>query len=83
GKSSSSSDMVAALGKSDFGNDKDTEKSPVCGRCAEVTGPLGSVVVKIVDKCESCNSGHIDLSPAAFDKVAKRSVGELAAQWKF
>ncbi|KAI9592352.1 RlpA-like double-psi beta-barrel-protein domain-containing protein-containing protein [Syncephalis fuscata] len=85
GKSSSSSDMVAALAKSDFGGDYggNTEKSPTCGRCVEVTGPLGKVVVKIVDMCESCNSGHVDLSPVAFEKVAKKSAGKLTAQWKF
>ncbi|KAI9592339.1 RlpA-like double-psi beta-barrel-protein domain-containing protein-containing protein [Syncephalis fuscata] len=83
GVSSSKNDMVAALGESDFGSDKNTEDSSVCGRCAKVTGPLGSVVVKIVDKCESCNSGHIDLSPAAFAKVAKKKDGKLAAKWSF
>ncbi|KAI9592343.1 RlpA-like double-psi beta-barrel-protein domain-containing protein-containing protein, partial [Syncephalis fuscata] len=60
-----------------------TEKSPTCGRCVEVTGPLGKVVVKIVDMCSSCNSGHVDLSPVAFEKVAKKSAGKLTAQWKF
>ncbi|KAI8052209.1 RlpA-like double-psi beta-barrel-protein domain-containing protein-containing protein [Syncephalis plumigaleata] len=85
GKSSSSSDMVAALAKPDFGGDYggNTEKSPTCGRCVEVTGPKGSVVVKIVDMCSSCNSGHVDLSPAAFVKVAEKSAGKLEAQWKF
>jgi hypothetical protein len=55
GKSSKSTDMVAALAKSDFGGDYggNTEKSPTCGRCVEVTGPKGGVTVKIVDMC-SC-----------------------------
>ncbi|RKP24619.1 RlpA-like double-psi beta-barrel-protein domain-containing protein-containing protein, partial [Syncephalis pseudoplumigaleata] len=85
GGNSSPSAMVAALAKSDFGGDYggNTEKSPQCGRCVEVQGPLGSVVVKIVDMCENCPSGHVDLGKSAFLKVAKEEAGKLTASWKF
>lgn len=40
-----------------------------------------SVIVKIDDACESCAKTHIDLSPAAFDKLADPDVGVLDVTW--
>jgi len=38
------------------------EGSAACGTCLQVTGPRGSVRVRVVDKCPGCASGHLDLS---------------------
>ncbi|MBG0814581.1 expansin EXLX1 family cellulose-binding protein [Planomonospora sp. ID82291] len=41
-----------------------------CGGYLNVTGPKGSVRVKVVDQCPECPAGHIDLSRTAFTRVA-------------
>ncbi len=53
-----------------------------CGECLEVTGPLGSVVVRVVDKCPECLAGDVDLHPTAFDQIALRSQGRVAVRWE-
>lgn len=70
-----STDFVAAL------NDPDWEGSALCGACAEVTGPSGTVTLRIVDRCPECASGDLDLSPAAFDQIAERALGRVAITW--
>lgn len=54
-----------------------------CGRCVSVTGPNGTVVVKIVDKCPGCDRGDLDLSSTAFAKIAKLSAGRVKITWHF
>jgi expansin (peptidoglycan-binding protein) len=52
----------------------------LCGTCAEVTGPSGTVTLRIVDP--ECASGDLDLSPAAFDQIAERALGRVAISWQ-
>ena len=47
---------VAAMNAPEFAG------SAVCGECVAVTGPRGSVTVRIVDLCPECLAGHLDLS---------------------
>lgn len=68
--------MVAAI------NDEQYSKAN-CGRCIEVAGPTGKVVVRIVDKCPGCSFGDVDLSQTAFGKIAKLSAGRIAITWRF
>lgn len=68
--------MVAAI------NDEQYSKAN-CGRCIEVTGPNGKVVVRIVDKCPGCSFGDVDLSQTAFGKIAKLSAGRIDIKWHF
>ncbi|CAG8494706.1 11211_t:CDS:2, partial [Paraglomus occultum] len=75
-------EMVAALNAPQYGNYANPNDSPVCGKCVQVTGPKGTVKVKIVDKCPVCKNGDIDLSPAAFDKIADEAVGRVPVTWK-
>ena len=51
----------------------------MCGRELKVTYEKKSVTVQVVDTCPaaSCNVGSLDLSPAAFAKLAPLSVGRL------
>ncbi len=64
--------------------------SAVCGRCARVTGPLGTVVVEITDLCpagpnpEWCagDAAHLDLSRAAFAAVADPDRGVTSVAWE-
>jgi expansin (peptidoglycan-binding protein) len=46
-----------------------------CGQCLEVWGPLGRVVVRVVDQCPECPSGHLDLSAEAFAAIADPLLG--------
>jgi expansin (peptidoglycan-binding protein) len=46
-----------------------------CGGYLSVTGPRGTVQVKVVDQCPECPAGHIDLSRAAFARVADPGKG--------
>lgn len=56
--------LVVALGPSDY------RAGAACGSYLDVTGPKGSVRVKVVDKCPECAAGHIDLSREAFTRIA-------------
>ena len=55
--------------------------SGVCGACASVAGPKGTVVVRVVDLCPECKKGHLDLSPQAFAKIADLSQGRVDVSW--
>jgi expansin (peptidoglycan-binding protein) len=64
--------------------------SAVCGRCARVTGPLGTVVVEITDQCPAgpnpmwCagDAAHLDLGAAAFAAVADPARGVAYVAWE-
>lgn len=72
----SSDFMVAAI------NDEQYSKAN-CGKCVSVTGPRGTAVVRIVDKCPGCDSGDLDLSETAFGKVARLADGRVKITWRF
>jgi expansin len=55
--------------------------SAPCGECAAITGPNGSVTVRIVDLCPGCERGHLDLSMEAFAKIADVSAGRVPISW--
>ncbi len=56
--------------------------SAACGECVAVTGPKGSVTVRIVDQCPECEKGHLDLSQEAFAKIADVSAGRVPITWQ-
>lgn len=66
---------VAAMDAPEYAN------SDVCGECVAVTGPKGSVTVRIVDQCPECEAGHLDLSESAFAKIADKSAGRVPITW--
>jgi len=53
-----------------------------CGECLRVTGPLGTTVVRVVDRCPECASGTLDLSPEAFAAIANPAQGFPQVQWE-
>ena len=53
-----------------------------CGSYLEVTGPDGSVRVKVVDQCPECAAGHIDLSETAFARIAPLSAGLISVSYQ-
>ncbi|KAI7882560.1 hypothetical protein K492DRAFT_176185 [Lichtheimia hyalospora FSU 10163] len=78
GKTSSESDMVAALSSSVMGSgDK-------CGQKLTITYKGEDVTVTAVDTCPSCGSGDVDVSPASFQKLASLDEGRLqGASWNW
>lgn len=63
-------DMVCALGF-------DYHATVGCGACLEVTGPLGSVIVRVADKCEGCRGNDVDLTRGAFKLIASEAAGRV------
>jgi expansin (peptidoglycan-binding protein) len=67
--------MVAAMNAVDYNT------AAWCGACLAVTGPMGSVTVRVVDKCPECVHGDLDLSPQAFEQIAPLSAGRVPITW--
>ena len=68
--------MVAALNHVDYAD------SALCGAFIRVTGPQGSVDVRIVDQCPGCLEGDVDLSQEAFAEIAELSAGRVDISWQ-
>lgn len=58
-------------------NEVDYDNARSCGAFLEVTGPGGSTVVKVVDRCPECPVGALDLSQQAFARIAGGAQGGL------
>lgn len=67
--------LVAAMNHPDYGT------AGWCGACVEVTGPKGTVTVRVVDQCPECAKGALDLSPQAFDQIADHAAGRVTITW--
>ncbi|MCY1070169.1 expansin EXLX1 family cellulose-binding protein [Nannocystis sp. RBIL2] len=70
-------DMVAAM------NTPDYMASAACGACVQIDGPDGQIVVRIVDRCPECQSGHIDLDEDAFPMIADKDLGVVPITWRY
>jgi len=68
--------MVGAMNDFDYGN------SWVCGECVRLTGPEGTIDIRIVDRCPECQPGDIDLSPLAFSMIADLALGRVPISWE-
>ena len=67
--------LVAAMNHPDYGS------ADWCGACLEVTGPQGTVRVRVVDQCPECAAGDLDLSPQAFQQLSPLAAGRIAITW--
>lgn len=65
-------DRIAALGAGSF------DGRGVCGKTAKVTYNGKTVTVQIVDRCEACKDGDIDVTPVVFQELAPISAGRVA-----
>lgn len=68
--------MVAALNSIDYAT------ASMCGAYVAVSGPRGTVTIRIIDQCPGCKQGDIDLSKEAFSQIASKGVGRVAITWK-
>ncbi|GAV06145.1 hypothetical protein RvY_16176 [Ramazzottius varieornatus] len=82
----SDSEKVAAVSPDTYdryGKLPNPNDAPICRKCATVTSRKSgaTVTVRIVDKCPGCQTKHIDLSPAAFKKLAPLHLGVIPVDW--
>jgi len=68
--------MVAAMNAEEYGS------ASHCGAYVFVTGPKGTVTVRIVDLCPECTAGHLDLSREAFALIADLPLGRVSITWQ-
>jgi expansin len=69
--SAPANDLFVALSPAEY------DGAAACGEYLQVTGPDGSVTVEVIDQCPPCQTGHIDLSEAAFERIAPLAAGEV------
>jgi expansin (peptidoglycan-binding protein) len=70
-------DLYVAINPTDYAG------SEACGACMEVTGPLGTVTVSVIENCAgACVDGEIELSEAAFAQIADVSEGHAEVSWR-
>ncbi len=68
--------MVSAMNADEYDN------AALCGAYVFVTGPKGTVTVRIVDLCPECKAGHLDLSREAFAAIADPVAGRVDITWQ-
>ena len=68
--------MIGAMNQIDYAG------SRICGECVSVTGPKGTIVIRIVDLCPECPQGNIDLSPQAFSLIGDIPLGHVPITWQ-
>ncbi|QRV88758.1 hypothetical protein RhiJN_16776 [Ceratobasidium sp. AG-Ba] len=79
GGHNNSKDMVVALSTKSYGGGK------YCGKKIKITNKKNgkSCTATIVDSCPGCAAGDLDLSPAAFKKMAPLDDGVMPVDWDF
>lgn len=89
GHQSQDTELVAALaaGSMRLYNPSNPNNNPLCGHKVKVWQdgkPNNSVTVAIMDTCPGCHGEYdLDLSPAAFNKLANPDVGRIKISWEF
>ena len=73
---SGSTDLFVALGPAEY------SAGAACGSYLDVTGPKGSVRVKVTDQCPECGTGHLDLSRTAFAAIGTLSDGIIPITYR-
>jgi len=68
--------MVTAMNNDEYNN------AAYCGAYLQVNGALGSVIVRVVDLCPECKSGHLDLSYQAFQRIDDPVKGRVPITWR-
>ncbi|KAJ2707253.1 hypothetical protein FB645_000930 [Coemansia sp. IMI 203386] len=79
GENSTESDLVVALNREQYGG---SDTSQYCGQCVEVSGDVGTLVLKVVDICKGCGYGNLNIATNAYSQITTGdSVGDIT--WKF
>ena len=64
-------------------NKRDWQTSLACGACLMVGSDTDSVLVRVSDRCGGCKPGGLDLSPAAFRRLAPLGRGHTLVSWHY
>ncbi|KAG1189059.1 hypothetical protein G6F36_004191 [Rhizopus arrhizus] len=83
GWKNSEKEMIVALNHAQMSNGGNSNNNRICGKHVTINGPKGSVTAKVVDTCPGCSNGDIDMSPAAFKKIANLSQGRVSIKWSW
>ncbi|KAG0286341.1 hypothetical protein BGZ96_009540 [Linnemannia gamsii] len=72
-------DMIVAMNEAQMGG------TSMCGKTVRITSGGKTVTARVTDTCPSqyCNSGSLDLSKAAFSKLAPLGTGVISINWEF
>ncbi|RIA81250.1 hypothetical protein C1645_700985, partial [Glomus cerebriforme] len=82
GELNTADEFVGAMNVQQFGVYANPNNAPICNMCVKITGPKGTVKIKIVDKCPTCEFGDIDLSPVAFKVIGDEFQGRIPISWE-
>jgi expansin (peptidoglycan-binding protein) len=55
----------------------------VCGACVRISGPEGDVLARVVERCEACPSGYMNMSAEVINKIAAVGSAETSMTWSF
>jgi len=69
--------MVVALSHLVMDNGANSNNNPLCNKAITITYNGVTQVAKVVDTCEGCAIGDIDMSPSLFAKFAPASAGRV------
>lgn len=69
--------MYCALNTIDYDN------SNACGGWIMVTGPQGTVMLKVVNRCPECEEGDVDMTEQAFSQIADINDGRVPISWRY
>ena len=58
-------------------NELDYDNARACGAYLNVTGPGGTEMVVVTDRCPECVPGQLDMSTQAFDPISGGSIGRI------
>ena len=69
--------MVTAMNADEY------DHASYCGAYLHVEGPKGAIIVRVIDLCPECQSGHLDLSREAFAEIADLYLGrvDITGSW--
>ncbi|KAI0138087.1 RlpA-like double-psi beta-barrel-protein domain-containing protein-containing protein [Hypoxylon sp. NC0597] len=83
GKYNNENDHIVALAPAQYGYDANPNKAKVCGRKINIHYNGKTASATVVDKCPSCASGSIDVSPAVFKQLASLDKGRVKVTWGY
>lgn len=84
GTTSTDNDFVCAISQQLYNTVANSESiSEYCGHMINITYGSKTIQVKVVDSCASCDSEHLDLSPAAFNSLANADLGVIDIKWSW
>ncbi|KAI0172484.1 RlpA-like double-psi beta-barrel-protein domain-containing protein-containing protein [Hypoxylon sp. FL1284] len=83
GKQNTEADHIVAVAPAQYGHDANPNNAKVCGRRIKIKYGGRSATATVVDKCPSCASGSIDVSPAVFRQLAPLDKGRVKVTWSY